>query len=89
MGAAVNLSYSPFGETSRKTQDTNRITSKVAYLAGVKECFFDEKKENYERSIFEEMDQDKNARVIRNLSIVRTALLRSYSKVKPHTTKVA
>ena len=44
MGAAVNLYYSPFGETSRKTQDTNRITSKVAYLAGVKECFFDEKK---------------------------------------------
>lgn len=81
MGAAVNLYYSPFGETSRKTQDTNRITSKVAYLAGVKECFFDEKKENYERSIFEEMDQDKNARVIRNLSIVRTALLRSYSKI--------
>lgn len=68
------------GKGSCSTQNTNGITSKVAYLAGVKEEFFTG--DNlFDIAIFKKMENDKDCRIIRNLSIVRTVLLRNYNQV--------
>lgn len=63
---------------------THIIASKTAYLIGVCEHhFWDETKDNrcFFHEIYEEMDANKHARIIRNLSVLRTHILRSWKKI--------
>lgn len=54
---------------------TNTISSKVGYLIGVEEKFFRQDYSPLNSDIFDEMEEIASARIIRNLCIIRTALM--------------
>lgn len=63
---------------------THIIASKTAYLIGIYEQYFwDPGKENrvFYREIYEELDKNKHARIARNLSILRTHILKNWKKI--------
>ena len=57
------------------------IISRVAYLIGVPQWVFENELEAPQLEVFQELDQDKNARIIRNLCMVRTAMERFSGKI--------
>lgn len=58
---------------------TYLVVSKVGYLLGVPKRFFEQGQLKTE--YFEAMDTNKNARLIRNLCLIRTAIEQNYSKI--------
>ena len=54
------------------------IVSKVAYLIGVPKRIFDNEHEPPQLEVFLQLENDKNARIIRHLCIVRTAIERNF-----------
>lgn len=74
---AAKLIYSDEPEEKViRTPYTRVIVSKMAYLTGVPERFFHDISENkLDEAVFEELDKDKNARIIRNLCMMRTAFM--------------
>lgn len=74
-----------FEDENLKTDFQNstfEIISKVAYLIGVPKRIFDNEYQNPQMSVFEELEKDKNARVIRHLCIIRTAIERCYKHLR-------
>ncbi len=76
------------GETVESIKDriaykdsTYEIVSKVAYLIGVSKHVFENEHESPKIEIYNELDQDKNARIIRNLCIVRTSIERNFKNI--------
>jgi len=61
---------------------TYELVSKVAYLLGVPKRIFDNEHEPPKLDVYERLEKDKNARIIRNLSIIRTAIIRNYKNIK-------
>ncbi len=58
---------------------TYEIVSKVGYLIGVPKFHFDNENEvNLKSDIYEELDSEKPAKIIRNLSITRTYIERNF-----------
>ena len=53
---------------------TYMVVSKVAYLIGVPKSIFENKHEPPQLEWYEEMDREKDARIIRNLCIVNSEL---------------
>lgn len=63
-------------------EDTFQIVSNIAYLIGVRpQHFIYENDDPAKAAIFKKLNDDKNARIIRNLCIVRTAIERNVSKI--------
>ena len=60
---------------------TYEIVSKVAYLIGVPKRIFENEHEPPKLEIFEKLDKDKNARIVRNLCMLRTSIERNYKKI--------
>ena len=60
---------------------TYELVSKVAYLIGVPLRIFQNEHEPPKIEIYNRLEQDKNARIIRNLCIIRTAIERNYRKI--------
>ena len=58
---------------------TYLVVSKVGYLLGVPKRYFEQGQLQME--YFDAMDRDKNARLIRNLCIIRNAIEQNYSKI--------
>lgn len=59
-----------------RTPYTRVIVSKAAFLTGVPEHHFHETSENkLDEAVYVELDQEKSARIIRNLCMVRTAFM--------------
>ena len=54
------------------------VISKVAYLIGVPKRLFENEHEPPQLEVFQQLENDKNARIIRNLSIIRTAIERNF-----------
>lgn len=52
---------------------TYELVSKVAYLIGVPRHIFENEHEAPQMEVFERLEADKAARIIRHLSIIRTA----------------
>lgn len=68
-----------------RSKSTNTIVSKTAYLIGVREDrFYDEEIENryYRKELFQELDQNKAARILRNLCILRTDFIMNAGRIK-------
>ena len=61
---------------------TYLIVSKIAYLIGVPENIFKNEYEPPKQEIFEQMDQIKAARIIRNLCMIRTGIEQYFSKIQ-------
>ncbi len=57
------------------------IVSRVAYLIGVERRHFENEHEPPQTEIYEELDKDKSARIIRSLCVIRNALERNYGKL--------
>ena len=60
---------------------TYDIVSKVAYLIGVPKHIFENEHEPPKLEIYEILDKDKAARIIRNLCVVRAAIERKFGKI--------
>lgn len=60
---------------------TYEIVSKVAYLIGVPKRIFDNEHEAPKIEIYEKLDADKTARIIRHLCIIRTAIERNFKHI--------
>lgn len=57
------------------------IVSKIAYLIGVPKRIFENEHEPPQLEVFSQMENDKNARIIRHLSICRTAIERNFKYI--------
>lgn len=60
---------------------TYHLISQVAYLIGVPRHVFDNEHEPPRMEVFNELEQNKNARVIRHLCMIRTAIERNFSDI--------
>lgn len=68
-------------EQARYKDSTYDIISKVAYLIGVPKRIFELEHEPPKLDIYERMDKDKNARIIRHLCVIRTAIERGFKHI--------
>ena len=57
---------------------TYELVSKVAYLIGVPRHIFENEHEAPQMEVFERLEADKAARIIRHLCIIRTAIERNF-----------
>lgn len=69
------------GELLRYKDSTYEIVSKVGYLIGVPTKFFGHDNSNLQKDIYDELESDKNARIIRNLCLIRTAIEKHYTHI--------
>ena len=60
---------------------TYEIVSKVAYLIGVPLRIFENEHEAPQMDVYKRLELDKNARIIRNLCIIRTEIERNFKKI--------
>ena len=74
-------------ERIRYRDSTHEIVSKVAYLIGVYRWHFEEPDEPLRLDIYESLDSMKNARILRNLCIVRSAAERWFGKINEQIQK--
>ena len=68
-------------EKAEYQNSTYETISRVAYLIGVPKRIFDNEHEPPQASIYRQLDADKNARIVRNLCIARTAIERNYKAI--------
>lgn len=66
---------------------THDIVSKVGYLIGVSKSRFEDPRYHLKQEIYETLDKDKTARIVRNLCIVRTAIERNFGKINDQMRK--
>ena len=66
---------------SKFSNSTYSIISKVAYLIGVPVKIFENEHEPPKMEQYEELSKNKNARIIRNLCMLRTAIELNFSKL--------
>lgn len=69
-------------EELQEINSHREIISKIAYLIGVKKIFFEYDNQSPQLEIFEELEQNKDARIIRNLCILRTTIERNFKFIK-------
>jgi len=60
---------------------THQITSIVAYLAGVMRQIFANEREPLNLEVFQELEKDRDARIIRNLCILRTVIEQNFAQL--------
>ena len=60
---------------------TYMVISKVAYLIGVPKSIFENEHEPPQMEWYTELEKDKNARIIRNLCVLRTAIERNFRNI--------
>lgn len=60
---------------------TYEIVSKVAYLLGVPKRIFENEHEAPKLEVYEKLEQEKAARIIRHLCIIRTAIERNFKHI--------
>lgn len=63
------------------SHSTYEIVSKVAYLIGVPKRIFENPHEPPKMDVFSELELNKNARIVRNLCIARTAIERNFKSI--------
>lgn len=68
-------------EHFRYKDSTYAIVSKIAYLIGVPKHIFENEFEPPKLDIYNLLEQDKNARIVRNLCIIRTAIERGFKHI--------
>lgn len=81
MEATVFSTDHPVPERIQYKDSTYEIVSKVAYLIGVPFRIFENEHEAPQLEVYERMEKDKNARIIRNLCIIRTEIERNFRKI--------
>ena len=69
------------GEITAYRDSTYEIVSKIAYLIGVPLRIFENENEPPKINEFHNLEQNKSARIIRHLCIIRTAIERNYRNI--------
>ena len=77
----VGLDEDTNDERIRYKDSTYKIVSRFAYLIGVPKHIFENEYEPPKLEIYEELEKDKAARIIRHLCIVRTAIERRFKVI--------
>lgn len=67
--------------TEQKNQNTYEIVSHLGYLLGVPRKIFDQPYPPMDQEIFLRLEQDKNARIVRNLCLLRTQIVRNHKAI--------
>lgn len=70
------------GDKSIYTDSTYEIVSKVAYLLGISRRIFENEHEPPKLDVYNLMDAEKSARIIRHLCIIRTSIERNYKNIR-------
>ena len=65
----------------KSTTDTYSIISTVAFLIGVPQQIFKNEHEPPEQDVYDKLKYNKNACIIRNLCMLRTAIIRNFKKI--------
>lgn len=60
---------------------TYELVSKVAYLIGVPKRIFENEHEAPRLEIYEQLEKDKTARIVRNLCVIRTSIERNFKYI--------
>lgn len=60
---------------------TYELVSKVAYLIGVPKRIFENEHEAPRLEIYEQLEKDKSARIVRNLCVVRASIERNFKNI--------
>ena len=82
MGSSVMLNVVEYaGEQIAYKDSTYELVSKVAFLIGVPQRIFENEHESPQLDVYERLSKDKNARIIRNLCIIRTSIERNFRKI--------
>ena len=82
MGSSVMLNGVEYaGEQIAYKDSTYELVSKVAFLIGVPQRIFENEHEAPQLDVYEWLSKDKNARIIRNLCIIRTSIERNFRKI--------
>lgn len=68
-------------ETLTFKDSTFEIVSKVSYLIGVPKKHFESDSPSPKMEVFTKLEMDKNARIIRHLCILRTAIERNFKRI--------
>lgn len=68
-------------ETLTFKDSTFEIVSKVSYLIGVPKRHFESDSPSPKMEVFTKLEMDKNARIIRHLCILRTAIERNFKRI--------
>lgn len=63
---------------SGNSRNKYEIVSTVAYLIGIQKQFFEKEESFFMPDIYNKLDQDKNARIVRDLCILRTQIERNF-----------
>lgn len=71
----------PEADIIRYKDSTYEIISKIAYLIGVPKRIFENEHEPPKMEVYERLEQDKAARIIRHLCIIRTAIERNFKHI--------
>ena len=67
---------------------TFEIVSKVSYLIGVPKKHFESDSPSPKMETYTQLDINKNARIVRHLCTLRTAIERNFKKINLETTRV-
>lgn len=70
------------GDKTIYTDSTYEIVSKVAYLLGISRRIFENEHEPPKLDVYNLMDAEKSARIIRHLCIIRTSIERNYKNIR-------
>ena len=66
--------------------NTVSVVSKMAYLIGVPDDFFLREPSSFDKKIYDELIESKEATIIRKLCKIRTAFLKKYNAINSHLT---
>ena len=72
----------PMISSSKYRSRTYHIISRVCYLAGVPKCMFEREAEPPQLEIYNQLNTNKDARVIRNLCMIRSAIMLNFSIIQ-------
>lgn len=81
MEELANTQTSSLSDRVTYKDSTYEIISKVAYLIGVPKRIFENEVEPPKLEIYEKLERDKSARIIRNLCVLRTSIERYFKKI--------
>lgn len=69
------------GKLRELRSDTYHIVSRTAFLLGIQKSVFEDDRGGLEADTFDTLMENKNARIIRNLCITRSAMLRNFHAI--------
>lgn len=77
----LDYEYPEEDDYGKYKDSTYDIISKVAYLIGIPKRIFENENQPPKLEIYERLDKDKNARIIRHLCIIRTSIERGFKYI--------